>query len=100
MDEHVQTIAHKMGEKDRKLYCNVTFCLCLDYSSSSRTFRIGSKSGRLERGMRKHFLIISISIYPSYNYINKRSLFLLLPNEISLSPFIPSFSFITVLIDF
>jgi len=40
MDKQVQTIAHKMGEKDRKLYCNVTFCLCLDYSSSSRTFRI------------------------------------------------------------
>src|ERR1041385_4948391 len=34
-----------------------------------------------------------------YNYI-KRSLFLLIPNEISLLPLIPSFSFKTVLIDF
>jgi hypothetical protein len=34
-----------------------------------------------------------------YNYI-KRSLFLLLPNEISLLPSIPSFSFLKVLIDF
>ena len=35
-----------------------------------------------------------------YNYINKRSLFLLRPNEISLLPLIPWFSFLTVLTDF
>ena len=51
-----------------------------------------------ERGMRKHFLIISIYIH-YYNYV-KRSLFSLLPNEISLLPLIPSFSFLSVLTDF
>ncbi|MGB8034346.1 MAG: hypothetical protein WCF03_11055, partial [Nitrososphaeraceae archaeon] len=53
--------------------------------------------GGWERGMRN---TSSSYLYIHYSNHIKRSLFLLLPNEISLLPLIPSFTLLNVLTDF
>ena len=54
--------------------------------------------GREAWGIPPHHIYIYLYIH-YYNHV-ERSLCLLLPNEISLLPLIPSFSFVKVLIDF
>ena len=94
--QQIQKVISKVRKEIRELSCTCMFSLY--YYLQEDAFGIGSNLERLGWGSSSSSYLYLYIHY--YNYINKRSLFLLLPNEISLLSLIPSCFFLNVRTDF